>query len=91
MTLLEATFAYGAATIVGAVALLPGGLGLTEAGMTGALLQVGASTTPVAMAATILCRLATLWWAVALGVVALLWHQRTMRGAQGVPTGSGAP
>ncbi|MEO0326568.1 MAG: lysylphosphatidylglycerol synthase transmembrane domain-containing protein [Myxococcota bacterium] len=92
VTLLEATFAYGAPTIVGAVALLPGGVGLTEAGMTGALLAVGVPSTSVATAATILCRLATLWWAVLLGVVAYLAHRRARaRTAQGVPRGSGVP
>ena len=90
VTLLEATFAYGAPTIVGAVALLPGGVGLTEAGMTGALLTVGVPETSVATAATILCRLATLWWAVVLGVFAYVAHRRAPA-AQGVPRGSGAP
>jgi uncharacterized membrane protein YbhN (UPF0104 family) len=40
---LAAIFAYAAPTIVGALAMLPGGVGLTEVGMTGALLEVGGS------------------------------------------------
>lgn len=68
-----ATFAYAASTIVGALAMLPGGLGITEAGMTGLLLELGgpAMTKEVATAATILVRVATLWFAVAIGLVAL--------------------
>jgi uncharacterized protein (TIRG00374 family) len=68
-----AVFAYSASTIVGALAMLPGGLGITEAGMTGLLQTLGGSalTKEVATAATILVRLATLWFAVGIGVVAL--------------------
>jgi uncharacterized protein (TIRG00374 family) len=68
-----AVFAYSASTIVGALAMLPGGLGVTEAGMTGLLQALGGSTMTkeVATAATILTRLATLWFAVGIGVVAL--------------------
>ena len=68
-----AAFAYSASTIVGALAMLPGGLGVTEAGMTGLLQSLGGPhmTKEVATAATILTRLATLWFAVAIGMVAL--------------------
>ena len=68
-----ATFAYAASTIVGALAMLPGGLGVTEAGMTGLLQTLGGPgmTIEVATAATMLVRLATLWFAVAIGIVAL--------------------
>jgi uncharacterized protein (TIRG00374 family) len=76
----EATsFAYSASTIAGALAMMPGGLGVTEAGMTGLLQALGSETmTPaVATAATMLIRLATLWWAVLVGVVAFgLYRQR---------------
>ncbi|MCA9535395.1 MAG: flippase-like domain-containing protein [Myxococcales bacterium] len=78
ITPLSATFAYAAPTIVGALAMLPGGVGLTEVGMTGALLEVcgGAITRASAGAITILIRLATLWWAVLLGLVALFAFRR---------------
>ncbi len=68
-----ATFAYSASTIAGALAMMPGGLGVTEAGMTGLLQALGGEqmTAAVATAATILVRIATLWWAVAVGVAAL--------------------
>ncbi len=81
LSLAEATFAYGGPTIVGALVLLPGGLGATEAGMTGVLESLGHPelTTSVAIAVTMLVRLATLWWAVILGVFALSWHRARER------------
>lgn len=72
--LLDAAFAYSAPTIVGALMMTPGGLGFTEAGMTGVLQTiVGESlSSATAVAITLLVRLATLWWAVLLGLFALV-------------------
>jgi uncharacterized protein (TIRG00374 family) len=66
-------FAYSASTIAGALAMMPGGLGVTEAGMTGLIetLSNGAIDAASATAATMLTRLATLWWAVIVGAIAL--------------------
>ena len=75
---LESTFVYSAPTILGAVALLPGGVGVTEASMTGLLETLGAMEAPEAIGTTLLVRIATLWWAVLLGVVALAWHRRAL-------------
>ncbi|MDB4958516.1 MAG: hypothetical protein JWO36_6085 [Myxococcales bacterium] len=63
---------YAGTTIAGALSFLPGGLGVTEGAMTLALVE-GAShlDRSTAVAATLLTRLATLWFAVALGVVFL--------------------
>jgi len=74
----EATFAYSAPTIAGAVALMPGGLLVTEASMTGTLRLIGglAMTSAVAATTTFLVRLATLWWAVILGLFALAISRR---------------
>jgi uncharacterized protein (TIRG00374 family) len=73
LTWYASTFAYSASTIAGAVAMMPGGLGVTEASMTGLLQALGDDrmTPAVATAATILVRIATLWYAVAIGVAAL--------------------
>ncbi len=73
-------FAYSASTIVGALAMMPGGLGVTEAGMTGLIqtLSGGAIDSAAATAATMLTRLATLWWAVVVGAVALAVLRRRM-------------
>jgi uncharacterized protein (TIRG00374 family) len=78
-----AVFAYAASTIVGALAMLPGGLGVTEAGMTGLLQALGGSsmTKEVATAATMLVRLATLWFAVGIGMVALAIYRAQQRHA----------
>ena len=80
-----ATFAYAASTVAGALTMMPGGLGVTEAGMTGLLQALGGEqiTAAVASAATILVRIATLWWAVAVGLAALGVYQRIYRRGRG--------
>ncbi|MEO8704348.1 MAG: lysylphosphatidylglycerol synthase transmembrane domain-containing protein [Kofleriaceae bacterium] len=63
---------YAATTIAGALSFLPGGLGVTEGAMTILLVQTAASIDqPTALDATLLTRLATLWFGVALGLVLL--------------------
>ncbi|MGD0837241.1 MAG: lysylphosphatidylglycerol synthase transmembrane domain-containing protein [Polyangia bacterium] len=76
-----ATFIYASMTIAGALSFLPGGLGVTEAGMLAMLgegeLAHGCGRS-VAAAATFVTRLCTLWFAVVLGIAALLiFAQRT--------------
>jgi uncharacterized membrane protein YbhN (UPF0104 family) len=72
MPLAGASFGYAAGTLAGALAMLPGGLGVAELGMSG-LFRVASPTLSLASAAaaTILVRLCTLWFGVALGGVAL--------------------
>jgi uncharacterized protein (TIRG00374 family) len=65
-----ALFIYAFSMLVGALSFLPGGLGGAEATMV-ALLMLNNIPQPQAVAATVLIRLATLWFAVALGVFAL--------------------
>ncbi len=62
---------YAAATIAGALSFLPGGLGVTEGGMTILLVQSSNIDHATALGATLLTRLATLWFAVLIGVVLL--------------------
>jgi glycosyltransferase 2 family protein len=63
---------YAATTIAGALSFLPGGLGVTEGAMTILLVQTAASLDQsTALDATLLTRLATLWFGVALGLVLL--------------------
>lgn len=62
---------YTFATAIGAIAMLPGGLGLTEISLTGSMILVGVIKSS-ASAATILIRAATLWFAVLLGALVLL-------------------
>jgi len=73
-----ATIAHTAAGLLGALTLMPGGLGSTEAGTVGllALQGVGVAT---AIPATLLIRLMTLWFATTLGVCCLLLPGRPRR------------
>ena len=75
-----ATFGYAAGTLAGALAMLPGGLGVAELGMAG-LFRAASPTLslPAASAATILVRLSTLWFGVLLGAFALFVLRATHR------------
>ena len=66
-TLLQANFVYCFSTLVGALSMLPGGIGGTEAGMIGLLSFMGISYAD-GLPAVILVRLCTLWMAVLVGV-----------------------
>lgn len=66
-----ALFIYAFSMLVGAVSFLPGGLGGAELAMV-TLLTLHGMSPGVAVAATVIIRLATLWFAVLLGAVALL-------------------
>jgi len=75
LSLPASLFIYAFAMLVGALSFLPGGLGGAEATMV-ALLMLNHVAQPQAVAATVLIRLATLWFAVALGVIALTLAER---------------
>jgi uncharacterized protein (TIRG00374 family) len=66
-----AVFIYALSVLAGAISFLPGGLGSAEAVMISLLVLKG-MTMPVAIAATVFIRLATLWFAVFIGLVALI-------------------
>ncbi len=70
------TFVYGFATIVGAVTMLPGGLGATDASIAFMLVSLKNITNSVAVAATLIIRIATLWFAVIVGIAAVTIYQR---------------
>lgn len=76
-SLLLCTFIYAMMTVAGALAFMPGGLGVTEGGMAMLVVRLarGASAS-VAVAATLIIRVLTLWFAVLLGLAALLLVQR---------------
>lgn len=61
---------YALAMLGGAASLVPGGLGGAEAVMAGLLAASGAGL-PEAVAATLICRAATLWFAILLGMIAM--------------------
>jgi uncharacterized protein (TIRG00374 family) len=75
VSLLWATFCYGFATIVGAITMLPGGLGITEGSLTFLLIQKG-SPKEIAVASTFIVRIVTLWFAVLVGVISVTLYQR---------------
>jgi uncharacterized protein (TIRG00374 family) len=75
--LLGALIVFCAPLIAGAICFIPGGLGPTEASMTGAIraLSAGVATPAVAAAITIAVRLVSFWFAVVIGCVALtVWR-----------------
>lgn len=68
-------FSYSFSTIVGAVSMLPGGLGVTEGSFLLMLTSKGLTANDAA-ATTFITRVATLWFAVLVGVVAVIFFQR---------------
>jgi glycosyltransferase 2 family protein len=71
---------YAATTIAGALSFLPGGLGVTEGAMIVLLVRAAHHLDgSTALDATLLTRLATLWFAVLLGVGCLAVAQRRAR------------
>jgi uncharacterized protein (TIRG00374 family) len=74
---------YALTTIAGALSFLPGGLGVTEAAMATLLVRSSGLDRSAALDATLLTRLATLWFAVALGLGCLAAARRRVRAAGG--------
>jgi uncharacterized protein (TIRG00374 family) len=64
-------FAYSASMLAGAASFMPGGLGGAEGAMV-ALLRADGVPRADAVSATVMIRLATLWFAVVLGLLALM-------------------
>lgn len=89
VSLQTATFIYASMTVAGALSFLPGGLGVTEAGMLALLgdLATGCSRS-VSAAATFITRLCTLWFAVVVGLAALLLFSRRARVHVDLPDGN---
>lgn len=81
-----AVFVYAAAMLAGALSFLPGGLGGAEATMVSLLLWSGQPQS-AAVAATVLIRLTTLWFAVGLGLFALGMLLRQRPAAMAEPGG----
>lgn len=75
----KSTFIFCFASILGFVSLLPGGLGVAEGGFVGMSILLLKLSRPQAAAATILLRLFTLWWGVAIGLAALSFILRQFK------------
>lgn len=76
MMLYMSIFAIG--MVAGALTFLPGGLGSAELVMYMLLTLTGMGHAE-ALTATLLCRLATLWFAVVLGLLSILWLEHHPR------------
>jgi len=66
---------YAISLLAGALSMIPGGIGATEAVMALLLAAAGAST-QLAVIIPLISRLSTLWFAVGLGLLASLWLAR---------------
>lgn len=75
-SLLVSTFAFSFSTVMGAVSMIPGGLGVTEGGII-ALLMVAGISKEFAVGAA-LFRLCMLWFGMLIGVVALFFFQKSL-------------
>ncbi len=85
LPLLLVTFVFVVASLAGALAMLPGGVGVAEAGMAG-LLVVNGVERGAAVAGTLLIRLTTFWFAIALGLVGVFIYRLVYGDAR--PAGS---
>lgn len=74
--LVFAIFVYALSMLAGALSFMPGGLGGAEAVMVGMLVWKGMPSAD-AIAATVLIRLATLWFAVGVGVLCMLRQNKS--------------
>ncbi len=74
VSFLWAAFSYGFSTIVGAITMLPGGLGVTEGSLTFLLVQNNYPK-DVAVASTFIIRVVTLWFAVIIGIMSVSFYQ----------------
>ncbi|GBE57366.1 hypothetical protein BMS3Abin01_00278 [bacterium BMS3Abin01] len=70
LSLVLVTFIFVIASLAGALAMIPGGLGVAEASMTGLFIANGIGRGD-AVAATLLIRLVTFWFAIGLGIIAV--------------------
>jgi glycosyltransferase 2 family protein len=73
---------FSVGSLAGALSFLPGGLGVAETSMTGLMQVLGDVSKAAAAAATLLIRIATLWFAVALGLLGLAVEERLARRGQ---------
>lgn len=78
LRILDAIFVFSFSSIAGAVSMIPGGLGVTEASMTGLMIGLGIVKSK-AIAATLMGRFTTLWFGVIIGTTVLLVNQKKWR------------
>jgi len=84
LSLADTIVVFSLGSLAGALSFLPGGVGVAETSMTALIRALGDVSRAAAVAATVLIRLATLWFAVAIGLVGLAVEQRLARKAPAV-------
>lgn len=75
ISLLECIFIYSFSSVIGAVSMLPGGMGTTEATMIGLLIAISVDPA-IASFVVILTRFSTLWLAAIIGIIMLALYSR---------------
>ncbi|WP_058996590.1 lysylphosphatidylglycerol synthase transmembrane domain-containing protein [Haloarcula sp. CBA1127] len=80
-TLLAALFVFGLGSVIGAASLLPGGLAAAEASMVGMLVVLGYTQT-IAVSATVIIRVGTLWYGAILGTFVFVVYRFVRNQAQ---------
>jgi len=78
ISLAAATFTLAFSSIVGSLSMLPGGLGAAEGSIMGLLVKVVGVPSGTAAVATILIRFCTLWFGVAVGLLAIVSNRRLL-------------
>ncbi len=71
----QSIFIYAFSIIAGAVTMLPGGIGVTEGSMAGLLILIAKIPKSIAVVATLILRICTLWFAVMIGALSLRYLQ----------------
>jgi len=71
VSILTATFILAFSSIIASVSMLPGGLGAAEGSIMGLLVKLANVPAGIAAVATILIRFCTLWFGVAVGLLAI--------------------
>lgn len=79
LSLSDTIVVFSLGSLAGAASFLPGGLGVADASMTALIRVLGDVPKAAAAAATVLIRLATLWYGVALGLLGLAVEERLYR------------
>ncbi len=82
LILTQAAFILNTSTLAGSLVMLPGGLGVAEGGITGLSQLLFGMSADRAVVSTLLIRFCTLWFAVALGLVALTVFSRKLSRAR---------
>ena len=65
-------FVFAVSSLVGVLSMLPGGIGAVEAGLAGQFVALAGLSVGLAVALTLLIRLATLWFATLVGLVGII-------------------